>query len=257
MEPQANGRHQEAFEASAHLLRREAVRSRWLLAHQGRRSRTGRVGRPAGTLSVARRRGAALDRPPFKVLGDRTLVLLNRVQPQQPYDLPLSPRQISLRQQHHQQPTLRAAAPCPHPRRLPRSQQERPPRSPGAGPFRPAQLARPARSRAGGRPRHRHEQRLADGHPCAARRSGGAGEPRRPGAPGSCRCKSGPGRGGRRGLIGRCSPPIREFVLATGYACARPTPVAQVEVVRLGADIGIRCGLRPACCSRVRSSCAR
>lgn len=37
-----------------------------------------------------------LDRPPFKVLGDRTLVLLSQVQPQQPYDLPLSPRQIDL-----------------------------------------------------------------------------------------------------------------------------------------------------------------
>lgn len=35
-----------------------------------------------------------MDRPPFKVLGDETLVTLSRLQPEHPFDLPLNPRQI-------------------------------------------------------------------------------------------------------------------------------------------------------------------
>ena len=34
------------------------------------------------------------DRPPFKVLGDETLIVLSRLQPEHPFELPLSPRQI-------------------------------------------------------------------------------------------------------------------------------------------------------------------
>lgn len=37
-----------------------------------------------------------VDRPPFKVLGDSALLVLSQTQPRQPYDLPLSPRQIDL-----------------------------------------------------------------------------------------------------------------------------------------------------------------
>jgi len=37
-----------------------------------------------------------LDRPPFKVLGDSTLLVLSEMQPRQPHDLPMSPRQIDL-----------------------------------------------------------------------------------------------------------------------------------------------------------------
>ena len=36
----------------------------------------------------------AIDRPPFKILGDETLLQLSRLQPQHLYELPLSPRQI-------------------------------------------------------------------------------------------------------------------------------------------------------------------
>lgn len=35
-----------------------------------------------------------LDRPPFKVLGDETLIHLSRLQPEHPFELPFSPRQI-------------------------------------------------------------------------------------------------------------------------------------------------------------------
>ncbi len=35
-----------------------------------------------------------VDRPPFKVIGDETLMLLSRMQPEHPFELPLSPRQI-------------------------------------------------------------------------------------------------------------------------------------------------------------------
>ena len=35
-----------------------------------------------------------VDRPPFKVLGDETLIQLSRLQPEQPFELPMSPRQI-------------------------------------------------------------------------------------------------------------------------------------------------------------------
>ena len=35
-----------------------------------------------------------IDRPPFKVMGDETLMLLSRLQPEQPFELPLNPRQI-------------------------------------------------------------------------------------------------------------------------------------------------------------------
>jgi ribonuclease D len=35
-----------------------------------------------------------MDRPPFKVLGDETLVQLSRLQPEHPFELPFSPRQI-------------------------------------------------------------------------------------------------------------------------------------------------------------------
>jgi ribonuclease D len=38
-----------------------------------------------------------LDRPPFKVMGDDTLVQIARLQPQHPFELPISPRQID----HH------------------------------------------------------------------------------------------------------------------------------------------------------------
>ncbi len=37
-----------------------------------------------------------LDRPPFKVLGDETLLTLSRLQPEHPFELPFSPRQIDL-----------------------------------------------------------------------------------------------------------------------------------------------------------------
>ncbi len=35
-----------------------------------------------------------MDRPPFKVLGDDTLIQLSRLQPEHPFELPLNPRQI-------------------------------------------------------------------------------------------------------------------------------------------------------------------
>jgi ribonuclease D len=35
-----------------------------------------------------------VDRPPFKVLGDETLIQLSRLQPEEPFELPMSPRQI-------------------------------------------------------------------------------------------------------------------------------------------------------------------
>lgn len=35
-----------------------------------------------------------VDRPPFKVLGDDTLIQLTRLQPEHPFELPMSPRQI-------------------------------------------------------------------------------------------------------------------------------------------------------------------
>lgn len=35
-----------------------------------------------------------VDRPPFKVLGDETLIQLSRLQPEHPFELPMSPRQI-------------------------------------------------------------------------------------------------------------------------------------------------------------------
>jgi ribonuclease D len=38
-----------------------------------------------------------LDRPPFKVLGDETLIQIAQLQPQHPFELPVSPRQID----HH------------------------------------------------------------------------------------------------------------------------------------------------------------
>jgi ribonuclease D len=47
-----------------------------------------------------------LDRPPFKVLGDETLVQIARVQPQHPFELPISPRQID----HHGVTLLQAVA---------------------------------------------------------------------------------------------------------------------------------------------------
>ncbi|MCU0507172.1 MAG: HRDC domain-containing protein [Anaerolineae bacterium] len=47
-----------------------------------------------------------LDRPPFKVLGDDTLVLIARSQPEHPFELPISPRQID----HHGVGLLQAVA---------------------------------------------------------------------------------------------------------------------------------------------------
>jgi ribonuclease D len=47
-----------------------------------------------------------LDRPPFKVLGDDTLVQIARSQPEHPFELPISPRQID----HHGVGLLQAVA---------------------------------------------------------------------------------------------------------------------------------------------------
>jgi ribonuclease D len=47
-----------------------------------------------------------LDRPPFKVMGDETLVQIAQVQPQHPFELPISPRQID----HHGVGLLQAVA---------------------------------------------------------------------------------------------------------------------------------------------------
>lgn len=47
-----------------------------------------------------------LDRPPFKVLGDETLLQIARLQPQHPFELPISPRQID----HHGAGLLQAVA---------------------------------------------------------------------------------------------------------------------------------------------------
>lgn len=47
-----------------------------------------------------------LDRPPFKVLGDDTLVQIAQSQPEQPFELPISPRQID----HHGVGLLQAVA---------------------------------------------------------------------------------------------------------------------------------------------------
>ena len=38
-----------------------------------------------------------LDRPPFKVMGDETLMQISRLQPEHPFELPISPRQIDHR----------------------------------------------------------------------------------------------------------------------------------------------------------------
>ncbi len=47
-----------------------------------------------------------LDRPPFKVMGDETLIQIAQVQPEHPFELPISPRQID----HHGVGLLQAVA---------------------------------------------------------------------------------------------------------------------------------------------------
>ena len=73
-----------------------------------------------------------LDRPPFKVLGDETLLHLSRLQPQHLHELPLSPRQIDQCGRGLLAAIARAGAHRPR-RRRQGAQWKRTSRSPGPG----------------------------------------------------------------------------------------------------------------------------